>query len=122
MTSNHLVAYKNLMTDVFKALADKNRRELLDRLFEKNGQTLHELKHGMRMSRQAVSKHLRILEASNLVSVSWRGREKLHYINPVPLANIVYRWVGRFEDARLAMLVELKHEAENKQEKKRDGV
>ncbi|MGI9409266.1 MAG: ArsR/SmtB family transcription factor [Hyphomicrobiaceae bacterium] len=102
------------MTDVFKALADESRRMLLDRLFANNGQTLGDLCAGLDMSRQAVSKHLRILEAANLVSVHWRGREKLHYLNPVPLAEIVHRWVGRFEDARLAMLADLKREAETK--------
>ena len=102
------------MADVFKALADESRRALLDRLFEKNGQTLAELCAGLAMSRQAVSKHLRILESANLVSVHWRGREKLHYLNPVPLAEIVHRWVGRFEDARLEMLGDLKRDAETK--------
>lgn len=100
------------MTDVFRALADATRRSLLDRLFENNGQTLAELTVGMRMSRQAVSKHLRILEDANLVSIHWRGREKLHYLNPVPIAEIVQRWVGQFEDARLEMLADLKQEAE----------
>ena len=102
--------------DVFKALADDSRRKLLDRLFEENGQSLHQLCLGMDMSRQAVSKHLKILEAANLVSVNWQGREKRHFLNPVPLAEIVHRWVGRFEDARLERLVDLKHESEHKEE------
>ena len=106
------------MTDVFKALADESRRSLLDRLFKDNGRTLSELTTGMNMSRQAVSKHLRILEEANLVSVHWRGREKLHYLNPVPIAEIVNRWVGRFEDARLETLVDLKRQVE--QPKKKD--
>ncbi len=107
------------MTDVFKALADESRRALLDRLFEGNGQTLSELTAGMKMSRQAVSKHLRILEDANLVAVHWQGREKLHYLNPVPIAEIVHRWVGQFEDARLEMLADLKHVAEKQKERRR---
>ena len=109
------------MTDVFKALADESRRSLLDRLFSNNGQTLSELSSGLAMSRQAVSKHLRILEEANLVSVQWRGREKLHYLNPVPIAEIVHRWVGRFEDARLEMLVDLKETSEKSMEARRRG-
>lgn len=104
--------------DIFKALADESRRDLLDRLFEDNGQSLKQLCSGMDMSRQAVTKHLKILENANLVSIAWQGREKLHFLNPVPLAEIVHRWVGRFEDARLAMLVDLKHESEAKEEKR----
>jgi len=107
------------VTDVFKALADESRRSLLDRLFEKNGQTLGELTAEMEMSRQAVSKHLGILEAANLVSVHWKGREKLHYLNPVPITEIVHRWVGQFEDVRLEMLADLKLEAESCEEKRR---
>ena len=101
--------------DVFKALADVSRRKLLDRLFEDNGQSLNQLCSGMSMSRQAVTKHLKLLEAANLVSVTWQGREKLHFLNPVPLAEIVHRWVGRFEDARLERLVDLKYESEVKE-------
>lgn len=109
------------MSDVFKALADETRRRLLDQLFDENGQTLAQLTKSMDMSRQAVTKHLKILEASNLISVRWQGREKLHYINPVPLAEIVHRWVGRFEEARLDMLVDLKTQSETK-ERKRHGL
>lgn len=109
------------MSDVFKALADKSRRILLDQLYEDNGQSLAQLTQSLDMSRQAVSKHLKILEEANLVSVHWRGREKLHFINPIPLAEIVHRWVGRFEDARLEMLVDLKTHSEIKQEK-RNGL
>ena len=117
LTSNHMVAYIAIMkSDVFKALADKSRRNLLDQLYENNGQSLRQLCSDMNMSRQAVTKHLKILEAANLVSVSWQGREKLHFLNPVPLAEIVHRWIGRFEDARLEMLVNLKHESEIKEE------
>ena len=107
------------MSDVFKALADENRRSLLDSLMEQNGQTLADLCGDLAMSRQAVSKHLRILEQANVVSVHWRGREKLHYLNPVPLTEIVHRWVGRFEDARLEMLADLKRDAEARKEQRR---
>lgn len=107
------------MDNIFKALADENRRSLLDRLFENNGQTLADLCVGLDMTRQAVSKHLRILEDANLISVYWQGREKLHYLNPAPLAEIVHRWVGRFEDARLEMLGDLKRESEAKKEQRR---
>lgn len=95
------------MTDIFRALADESRRELLDRLFVRNGQTLSALCTGLAMSRQAVSKHLAILEAANLVAVRRRGREKLHYLNPVPLAQIVRRWIGKFEDVRLQTLLDI---------------
>ncbi len=101
------------MTDVFAALADETRRALLDRLFIKNGQSLTDLHSGMAMSRQAVAKHLHILESANLVSVHWQGREKLHYLNPVPLGDIVHRWVGKFEDARIAALSDFKQQIES---------
>ena len=92
------------MTDPFRALADECRRALLDRLFAENGQTLVQLCTGMAMSRQAVSKHLAILESANLVTVQRRGREKMHYLNPVPLAQMVRRWIGKFEDVALVAL------------------
>ena len=96
-----MVAYIICMQpDVFKALVDEKRRNLLDRLFEDNGQSLNQLCSGMKISRQAVTKHLKILETANLLSVTWQGREKIHYLNPVPLAEIVRPWVGRFEDVR----------------------
>ncbi|HST35678.1 MAG TPA: metalloregulator ArsR/SmtB family transcription factor [Allosphingosinicella sp.] len=98
---------------VFKALADESRRQLLDRLFARGGQTLGMLAAGLPMSRQAVAKHLAILEAANLVSVHWRGREKLHYLNPIPIGEIVRRWVGKFEDARVESLTGLKAELED---------
>ncbi|UXY15085.1 ArsR family transcriptional regulator [Chitiniphilus purpureus] len=96
------------MDDVFKALADASRRQLLDQLHQRNGQTLGELCEPLAMSRQAVAKHLAILEAANLVSVHWQGREKLHYLNPVPLHEIHVRWIGKFEQAQLAALHTLK--------------
>ena len=85
------------MDDVFKALADATRRELLDRLREQNGQTLSELCDRLEMSRQAVTKHLAILEAANLVATVRQGREKLHYLNPVPINEIAERWIGKYE-------------------------
>src|SRR3954454_5518801 len=85
------------MDEVFKALADASRRELLDRLRADNGQTLGELCTRLAITRQAVSKHLAILEEANLVAVVWRGREKLHYRNPVPIHDIADRWMGKFE-------------------------
>jgi DNA-binding transcriptional ArsR family regulator len=96
------------MDEVFKALADASRRELLDRLRAENGQTLGDLCARLAMTRQAVSKHLAILEAANLVSTVKRGREKLHYLNPVPIHEIAERWIGKFERSRLHALSELK--------------
>jgi DNA-binding transcriptional ArsR family regulator len=93
---------------VFKALADKSRRQLLDLLHQENGRTLGELCEHLDMSRQAVTKHLAVLEEANLVAVVWRGREKLHYLNPVPLHDIYERWIGKFERQRLRALHELK--------------
>jgi DNA-binding transcriptional ArsR family regulator len=98
---------------VFRALADKSRRKLLDRLRSDNGQTLGQLCQGLDMTRQATSKHLGILEKANLVSVHWQGREKLHYLNPVPLHQIYERWIGKFEKQRLRALHDLKEELED---------
>jgi len=100
------------MVDVFKALADSTRRELLDRLFESNGQTLGELCERLKMTRQAVTKHLRILEEANLVATVRRGREKLHYLNPVPINELYERWIGKYERGRLRVLAELKKHLE----------
>ena len=96
------------MDAVFKALADASRRELLDRLRADNGQTLNELCARLAMTRQAVSKHLAILEEANLVVTMRRGREKLHYLNPVPIHAIASRWISKYERARLAALADLK--------------
>jgi DNA-binding transcriptional ArsR family regulator len=104
------------MDEVFKALADASRRELLDRLRADNGQTLGELCARLAMTRQAVSKHLAILEEANLVAVVWRGREKLHYLNPVPIHDIADRWIGKFERSRLQALSELKKGLEARDE------
>ena len=100
------------MDRVFKALADASRRELLDRLRADNGQTLGQLCANLDMTRQAVTKHLTVLEQANLVAVVWRGREKLHYLNPVPIHEIAERWIGKFERGRLRLLAELKEKLE----------
>src|ERR1700689_566752 len=100
------------MDDLFRALADASRRELLDRLRAENGQTLGELCARLDMTRQAVSKHLAILEDANLVATMRRGREKPHYLNPVPLHEISERCIGKFERSRLQALSELKKDLE----------
>jgi len=97
---------------VFRALADPARRHLLDSLRQRNGQTLGELCGQLAMARQSATQHISVLEAANLVSTVWRGREKLHYLNPVPLHEITERWIGRFEQPRLAALGVLKRQAE----------
>ena len=98
---------------VFKALADPGRRLLLDRLRAHNGQTLGELCEPLDMTRQAVTKHLKLLEAAALVVPIWRGREKLHFLNPVPIHQIAERWIGKYERGRLRVLAELKHQLES---------
>ena len=100
------------MDAVFKALADETRRRLLDRLHEENGQTLGELCGRIDMTRQSVTQHLAVLEAANLVSTVRRGREKLHYLNPVPLHEMQERWIDKFERPRLRALGALKRRAE----------
>jgi len=116
LTSNQKVAYYGCMlTDeerVFKALADPSRRLLLDRLRAKGGLTLGELCEGHDMSRQAVTKHLGLLEAANLVATKRQGREKLHFLNPVPIHYIYMRWIGKFGRDRLRALHNLKQALE----------
>ncbi len=102
---------------VFKALAAPERRLLLDRLRAENGQTLGQLCAHLEMTRQAVTKHLKLLEEATLVVTIWRGREKLHYLNPVPIHEISERWIGKYERGRLRVLAELKA----KLEKETDG-
>jgi len=104
------------MDEVFKALADASRRELLDRLRADNGQTLVELCERLAMTRQAVTKHLVLLEQANLVATVRRGREKLHYLNPVPIHQIAQRWIGKFERSRLDALGDLKKKLEERDE------
>lgn len=102
------------MDGVFRALADAGRRQLLDSLHDRNGQTLNELCEQMDMTRQAVAKHLGILEEANLIATQKRGREKLHYLNPVPINDIADRWIGKYERPRLKALVDLKKSLEGK--------
>jgi DNA-binding transcriptional ArsR family regulator len=104
------------MDDVFKALADASRRSLLDRLHARAGQTLNELCEGLAMTRQAVTKHLVILEEANLVTTHKQGREKLHYLNPVPIHQIGERWIKKFERGKLTALSELKRQLEKRDE------
>ena len=97
---------------VFKALAAPERRLLLDRLHADNGQTLGQLCQQMNMTRQAVTKHLKLLEEATLVATVWRGREKLHFLNPVPIHEIAERWIDKYERDRLSALAELKTKLE----------
>jgi DNA-binding transcriptional ArsR family regulator len=104
-----MVAYYERRVDAaFKALADRSRRKLLDRLRKNSGQTLTQLCNQLDMTRQAVTKHLALLERANLVATVWRGREKLHYLNPAPLHEIYERWIGKYERHRLQALSDLK--------------
>ena len=97
---------------VFKALADPTRRHLLDRLFERDGRTLIELESGLEMTRFGVMKHLKVLEQAGLVVTRRRGREKLHYLNPMPIRLIHDRWIDKYTERRVSALVDLKHELE----------
>src|SRR3954466_12587703 len=99
--------------DAFRALADPSRRALLDRLNERNGQTLRELCAGLSMARQSVSKHLAVLEAANLVTTVRRGREKLHYLNAAPINEIAERWITRYDRHRVEALADLKRALED---------
>ncbi len=101
---------------LFHALADRSRRLLLDRLCKRNGQTLHALCRGLAMTRQAVAKHLAVLEAANLVASERRGREKLHFLNPVPINDIAERWISKFDQPRLRALSALKRTLEGEDE------
>ena len=97
---------------LFKALADPSRRKLLDLLHATDGQTLNELCEHLDMTRQAVTQHLGVLEAASLVATTRRGREKLHFLNPVPLQEIYDRWISKFEKPRLKALATLKRKLE----------
>ena len=101
------------MDEAFKALADPGRRRLLDVLNERNGQTLRELCAGMDMARQSVSKHLAVLEAAGLVTTTWRGREKLHYLDAAPINAIAERWMTRYDRQRAGALADLKRALES---------
>ena len=102
------------MDAVFRALADASRRRLLDRLHARNGQTMGELCEGLDMTRQAVAKHLAILEEANLVVTMKRGREKLHFLNPVPIHDFAERWIDKYERTRLRALSDLKENLEGR--------
>ena len=97
---------------LFKALADPSRRKLLDLLHAHDGRTLNDLCEHLEMTRQGVTQHLGVLEAANLVVTMWRGREKLHFLNPVPLQQIYERWIAKFEKPRLKALINLKRRLE----------
>ena len=101
------------MDDVFRALADGNRRRLLDRLNARNGQSLRDLCAGLDMTRQSVSKHLAILESANLVTTVRHGREKLHYLNAVPINDITERWISHYDRSRIHALSDLKRALED---------
>jgi DNA-binding transcriptional ArsR family regulator len=101
---------------LFKALADPSRRKLLDALHANDGQTLNDLCEHLDMTRQGVTQHLSVLEAANLVATTWRGREKLHFLNPVPLQQIYERWIAKFEKPRLKALSNLKRRLEKPNE------
>jgi DNA-binding transcriptional ArsR family regulator len=116
MTSRSTTGTESTSSDVdrvFKALADPTRRRLLDLLHQENGQTLTALCAHMDMARQSVTQHLQLLEDANLVAIVWHGREKLHYLNPVPLHDIYARWISKFERKRLGALFKLKKRLED---------
>ena len=100
---------------LFKALADSSRRKLLDLLYANDGQTLGQLCEHLNMTRQSVTQHLDVLEAANLVATRRRGREKLHFLNPVPLQDIYERWIAKFEKPRLKALHDLKRRLEGEE-------
>jgi DNA-binding transcriptional ArsR family regulator len=97
---------------VFRALADPTRRHLLDRLYARDGRTLTELESELAMTRFGVMKHLRVLEGAGLVVIRWQGREKLHYLNPVPIRLIHDRWIDKYTERRVSALASLKAELE----------
>jgi DNA-binding transcriptional ArsR family regulator len=103
------------MDEVFKALADPTRRGLLDRLFERDGRTLGELEEGLSMTRFGVMKHLRVLEEAGLLTTRRRGREKLHFLNPVPIRLVYERWVSKYAEPWASALSELKTEIEEEE-------
>src|SRR5262245_55134104 len=104
-----------MMDEVFKAMADPTRRELLDRLFKEAGQTLSALEEGLPMTRFGVMKHLRLLEEANLVVTRRRGREKLHFLNPVPIRQIYERWVSKYAEPWASALTGIKKELEEEE-------
>ena len=114
-----LTSYTNAnpaLDGVFAALADPTRRALLDKLFQTPGQTLSQLVDGLGMRRQSASRHLQLLEDANLVVVQWHGREKRHYLNAVPIAEIQKRWIDKFSREKTAAIVQLKTRLERDDE------
>jgi DNA-binding transcriptional ArsR family regulator len=109
---SHIIASVTDDDRVFKALADPTRRYLLDRLFERDGRSLGELESDLEMTRFGVMKHLRVLEDAGLVATRRSGREKLHFLNPVPIRLIHDRWIDKYTEHRVAALADLKHELE----------
>lgn len=101
------------MDQVFKALADPTRRKLLDRLASKPGQSLGLLVTDLQMSRQSASRHLQVLEEADLITIRWSGREKRHYLNPVPIAEIARRWIDKFSEPKMQALINLKQALED---------
>ena len=99
--------------DVFNALADRTRRQMLDRLFDTPGMTLNDLVANLGMARQSASRHLKVLEAAGLVVVQWRGREKKHFLNPVPIVEIERRWTAKFTRIRSDALLDMKEQLES---------
>src|SRR5207253_9392081 len=106
--------YRDMSDDdqVFRALADPTRRALLDRLYERDGRTLTELESEIEMTRFGVMKHLRVLEDAGLVVARREGRQKLHFLNPVPIRLIHDRWIDKYTERQVSALVDLKHELE----------
>ena len=118
LTGDRLVTYNPVRMDddsIFKALADPTRRLLLDLLFQRDGRTLKELQAGLAMTRFGVMKHLKVLEDAGLVTVRRSGREKLHFLNAVPIRAIHDRWISKYSEHRLSALAALKTELENKE-------
>jgi DNA-binding transcriptional ArsR family regulator len=116
LTCDLLVTYYRSVTDddrIFRALADPTRRHLLDRLFERDGRTLTELESELEMTRFGVMKHLRVLEEAGLVLTRRSGREKLHYLNPVPIRLIHDRWIDKYRERQVSALADLKSELED---------
>jgi DNA-binding transcriptional ArsR family regulator len=119
LTGDCLVTYGPIVTDddlVFKALADPTRRFLLDLLFQRDGRTLKELESGLEMTRFGVMKHLKILEDAGLIVTHKSGREKLHFLNPVPIRQIHDRWIDKYREREVSALLALKAELEKKDE------
>ena len=110
-----MVTYSAAMDEVFRALADPTRRRLLDELFERDGQSLSALEGRLPMSRVGVMKHLRVLEEAGLVTTRRRGREKLHFLNPVPIRLVHDRWVSKYAEPWASALTELKQELEKEE-------